>query len=110
MLFDIRGYRPGENVNVVGDMFDYVSDVETLDAAEDMLAAAKARAADFMTRTPGEYGSPDSMPRLWAEARLAEMNATILAGVVAQAQTAVRSYPADVVQYAVNRHPFLADS
>lgn len=102
MLIDIRSYDPDRNVNVVGHAFDLEACKSAVRVARDMLAEAEAaREAANVRAIPRE--GMDPMTRQWADMRLAEYNATLIRGVLAQAEAAVASFPQDVVSYALQR-------
>lgn len=102
MLINIRGFQ-ADAVNILSQAFDYHADLTAREVAEDMMRQAQANAERAANTVPESGSGPEPMVRLWAEARLAEMNATILAGVMAQADAALNTYPQRVVDYAVER-------
>ena len=104
MLIDIRSYAPDKNVNVVGDYFDLEACQSAVRVATAMLAEAEAAREAANVRTLPRDGGMDPMTRQWADMRLADMNAMMLRGVLAQATAAVASFPAEVHAYAASRN------
>lgn len=103
MLIDIRSYDPDRNVNTLGHAFDLQACHAAVEVAHAMLREAEAARAEAENRKLPRGDGMEPMTRQWADMRLAEFNATLLRGVLAEAEAAVASFPAEVKDYAAAR-------